>query len=199
MISADAIESGERLRVRLVDSDRFSSDDSMGVVEVEIPELVEQGESLPSDQPPIRRIDRLTPERSGMRTSGQLEWSVRFFPLWTMSQEELEKRVKDRIQMRPGEPTEADMSLPSWLQWINNYMDVPDWAEERKQRRQETIAWFTGEREREEVEAAAAPHDELRSGILQVSRESLAWIATDDSSTSINALVSLLARSGACN
>jgi hypothetical protein len=46
-------------------------------------------------------------------------------------------------------------------------MDVPDWEAERAKRREDTVAWFTGEREREEAEAAAAPTDELRSGILQ--------------------------------
>lgn len=170
LVSADAIETGERLRLRLLDSDRFSADDSMGVVEVDIPDLVEQAEFFTADQPPIRRVDQLTPERSGMRTSGQLEWSVRFCPLWAMPREELEKRVEEKMQARPGEPTEDDMVLPTWLKWINNYMDVPNWAEERAKRREETLAWFTGAREREELEASAAPHDELRSGILQVSR-----------------------------
>jgi hypothetical protein len=170
LVSADAIESGERLRLRLVDSDRFSADDSMGVVEVEIPELVEQAESFTPDQGPIRRVDMLTPERPGMKTSGKLEWSVRFCPLWTLSPEELERRIESKMHVRPGEPGAKDMALPPWLSWIERYMDVPDWEADREKRRQETIAWFTGEREREEIEAAAPPTDELRSGILQVRR-----------------------------
>ena len=162
----------------------------MGVVEVEIPELVEQAEGFTRDQQPLRRVDMLTPERPGMKTSGKLEWSVRFCPLWTLSQEELEKRIEDKVQVRAGEPTESDMSLPPWLSWIERYMDVPDWAADRERRRQATIAWFTGEREREEIEAAAPPTDELRSGILQVSLTCAYHTIADGSFTSINALVS---------
>lgn len=139
----------------------------MGVVEVDVADLVEHSEAFTPDQPPIRRVDLLTAERPGMKTSGRLEWSVRFCPLWAMPQEELEKKVVDNEDDRPGEPSASDMRLPPWLHWINKYMDTPNWEHERAKRRQDTIAWFTGEKEREEAEAAAPPSDDLRSGILQ--------------------------------
>ena len=36
LITADAVESGESLRLRVVDADRFSSDDAVGGVEEDL-------------------------------------------------------------------------------------------------------------------------------------------------------------------
>ena len=169
LVSADAIESGERLRLRMVDADRFSADDAMGAVEVELAELADTSGTTHPDDPPHRRVDPLKADRPGMRASGSLEWSVRFCPLWGIPPDQVQKRVEEMAKERIGEPTAADRNLPWWLEWMNQWMDVPDWEGERAKRRQETLAWFTGERERDGMEAALRPPEDLRSGILQVS------------------------------
>jgi hypothetical protein len=86
-----------------------------------------------------------------------------------MSEKEMHERAASEHSERKGEPTKEDMILPSWMKWMESYMDVPNWEEERKQRRQETLAWFSGEREREAMEAEVKPSEKLRSGVLQVS------------------------------
>lgn len=163
LVTADAIEAGDRLRIRVVDSDRFSADDTIGIVEMDLADLVEESMSISS---PRRRQDHLYAEKRGMKASGELDWSVRFCRLWQMPEDQKKRRVEAAREKRIGEPeiTEA----PWWLKLIQGVSaETPEWEKERSKRRKETLAWFTGETEREEIEAASRPSDELRSGILQ--------------------------------
>jgi hypothetical protein len=89
-----------------------------------------------------------------------------------MSDEEMKKRVKDMRSVRQGEPSELaiEKGMPGWLRWVQGIVErPPEWEEERKKRRKETLAWFTGEMERDEMEAALRPSEDKRSGVLQVS------------------------------
>ncbi|WVR07786.1 hypothetical protein IAU60_004829 [Kwoniella sp. DSM 27419] len=164
LISADAIEAGEKLRLRACDSDRFSADDDLGMVEVDLAELVDTHASKLH-----HRRDHLQADKPGMRSSGVLNWSVRFHPLWQMSPEEAQKRIlaarQDRVNT--GEP--PDQAHPWWMDWIEKVVDGKDqkWVRERQERRKQTMAWFTGEREHDELEAAMKPSEEMRSGVLQ--------------------------------
>ncbi len=85
-----------------------------------------------------------------MKASGILDWSIRFCPLWQMPLDP--PRVDDKC-----EPPDT------WSTWF----EKPDWERERAKRRKETLAWFTGQKERDELEAAQPPGD-LKSGVLQV-------------------------------
>lgn len=174
-MTADAVESGERLRVRLCDSDRFSADDALGVVEVDLASLVDEYTSESSSSPPARRTDDLQPERPGMRCTGQVTWSVRFCPVWQMSPEEMQKRLqRDRKDERKGDPSEEEMKAnrPWWLELVESVVDRGPgggWEEKRKERRRETLDWFVGETERDEIEAKVGASETRPSGILQVS------------------------------
>lgn len=164
-MTGDAIEAGERLRLRVCDSDRFSADDAMGVVEVDVADLVERGKDS-SNEDLDRRRDDLQAERPGMRTSGSLHWSVKFHSLWEMAPEEVEERMLQRKRQKVGEPD--NLETPWWIEYLRKWSaEVPTWAEERRQRRKDTVAWFTGEKEKDEMEASEAPSTELRSGVLQ--------------------------------
>jgi Ca2+-dependent lipid-binding protein len=165
LVTSDSIEAGERLRIRVVDSDRFSADDAMGRLEIDLADLVDQ--SIASGDQLHRRQDPLKADRPGMKTSGHLNWSVRFCPLWQMQPEEMMQRMQSiKEARRRAEP--SDLEPPWWLKMIQEIaVDKPDWENERAERRKETLAWFTGERERDEMEAAVRPSDDLRSGILQ--------------------------------
>jgi hypothetical protein len=166
LVAADAIKSGERLRLRLSDSDRFSADDSLGTVEIELAELVQAASSSGSTL--HRRSDPLEADKPGMKHAGILHWSVRFCPLWRISEEEARRRktkIKEGKACEPGSVVQ-----PWWIDWITGWIeDKPEWEKDRAERRKETVGWFTGERERDELEAAVRPNENLRSGILQVS------------------------------
>ena len=165
MVTGDAIEAGERLRLRVCDSDRFSADDAMGVVEVDLTDLVERGKDSSTEELD-RRADELQAERPGMRTSGTLHWSVKFHGMWEMAPEEVQERINERKKGIKGEPEVVE--TPWWIEKIKKLAGEPaSWSEDRKQRRQEAVSWITGEREKDEMEATEAPSDELRSGVIQ--------------------------------
>lgn len=137
----------------------------MGVVEVEIADLVERGKES-SDEELDRRVDEIQAEQPGMRTSGSLHWSVKFHSLWEMAPEEIQERMLQRKREMKGEPEKVE--TPWWIEQMKRWAgEIPTWAEERQKRRQETVAWFTGEKEKDEMEASEAPSAELRSGVLQ--------------------------------
>lgn len=162
LVTSDEIESGESLRLRICDADRFSADDAVGVVEVELADLIDQTSSLSE---PRRRTDQLQSDAPGMKVSGSLTWSVRFAPIWHMPPEELERRMVDMKAKRRGGCTD---NPPFWLDWVERIVgEKPEWVSERNERNKETLSWFTGEREKDEMEVMAKPSEEYRSGVLQ--------------------------------
>ena len=132
----------------------------MGKVEVDLIDLVERSHRHAGM---MRRTDPLAANRQGLKTSGTLAWSVQFCPMWQIPEDELEKKIA--VPPPVGEP--SAYRLPWWIDWIHDYMDVPDWEKERARRRRDTLEWFSGERERQKLEAMEAPSAERRSGVLQ--------------------------------
>lgn len=163
LVSTDEVEGGEYLRLRVSDSDRFSSDDVIGQVEVELAELID---TTSEAKAPVRRRDDIQPDRPGMRCQGTLTWSVRFVPLWQMPEKELNERMK---AIKTGRPGECDEPMPQWMHWLAEMVggEKPDWAKKREERNRQTLAWFTGAQERDALEAMAKPNEHLRSGVLQ--------------------------------
>jgi hypothetical protein len=168
LVTSDAIESGERIRLRVCDSDRFSSDDALGIVELDLADLADEASRTPHL---IRRTDELRADRPGMRAQGVLHWSVRFCGLWQLPEEEIRRRSAEaKAKKGKGEPSEVEAREPWWLGAVRRWVgDPPGWEEQRKDRRKETLEWFTGEKARDEMEAAEKPSEERRSGVLQVS------------------------------
>lgn len=151
----------------MCDSDRFSADDALGIVELDLADLVEKSEQLDGRTDIDDRHDALQPTHSGLKTAGYLDWSVRFCPLWKMSPEEIEER-RPQIHI-PKRPMPGDEDA-WWMKKMKSLLpDTPDWEQERAKERKETLAWFTGERQRDSIEAQTKPRLDLRSGVLQVS------------------------------
>jgi hypothetical protein len=177
LVTSDAIESGEKLRLRLSDSDRFSADDSLGTVEVDLASLVDETYTT-SDQL-RRRRDPLKADKPGMKHAGTLDWSIRFCKLWQMSPEDMQKRMDKVKKERPGEPVVIEQSW--WIEKLISFMEgQPSWVGPRTEKRKETVAWFTGERERDEMEAGVKPDEDLHAGILQVSAKPETQNDTDE-------------------
>ena len=134
------------------------------MVDNDLAELIEECSTM--DGSYRRHRDPLKADQPGMTTAGTLDWSVQFCPLWQMPLEEMSRRLEAKRNMQKYEP--VDLLQPWWMDWLGRFLeDKPDWESARAERRKETLAWFTGEKERDEMEAAAKPSDDLRSGILQ--------------------------------
>ncbi|BEJ11357.1 hypothetical protein CspHIS471_0107790 [Cutaneotrichosporon sp. HIS471] len=164
LVSSESIEVGEQLLLKVWDSDRFSMDDSIGQVKVDIAEIIELSERENHGYELFRRHDDLVPELPGMRAQGQIDWSVRFFPLWQIPVNEFHRRL-EAISDRRGDDDKT--VAPWWLKWLDDWIEKPEWETERAKRRKEMVDYFTGERERDEIEAAMPPTDEFPSGVLQ--------------------------------
>ncbi|WVQ72521.1 hypothetical protein IAR50_002078 [Cryptococcus sp. DSM 104548] len=165
LVTSDAIESGEILRIRSNDADRFSADDSLGVVLIDLATLIECSASNGGGLQ--RRSDAFIADRPGMRASGVLNWSVEFCPLWQMPPEEASEKLEATRQpiTTPSRPE------PSWLTWIKSLLpgDETDeeWERNRKKRREDTRAWIEGKKEREILEAELAASETRLAGILR--------------------------------
>lgn len=167
IITAEAIEAGEKLQLRICDSDRFSADDALGVVELDLADLIERAEREGGATKLEDRHDALQPTRSGLKAAGYLDWSVRFCPLWKMSPEEIEENQPQIHDDKRPVPRDDDAW---WIKTLKRLLpDTPTWEQEREKQRKETLAWFTGERARDGIEAQNRPRLDLRSGVLQVS------------------------------
>lgn len=177
LVSAEAIESGERLRLIVFDGDRWSADDSLGMVSEDLADLLGMTSNAQSSkQEMVHRDDELKPRRKGYTAKGNISWSYAFYPIWklpqdgqkeeALAQEEWEKEKhgpEDIGTGRGGQVKEPGL----FYQFLGRFKPEPlEWENERKKRRLESIAWLTGERAREAMEATQKPTLERRSGIL---------------------------------
>ncbi|ORX40705.1 hypothetical protein BD324DRAFT_647623 [Kockovaella imperatae] len=161
------LQSGEKLRLRVSDADRFSSDDSLGQVETDLADIIDRYTAKDANSLPERLNSQLVADHPGMKASGSIDWSVRFCPIWQIPQEELQQRLEKMKASRKGEPG-PNSGSSGWLMDLVNKLKLgQDWEDDRAARRHETVAWFTGEKEREEMEAAMRPPDDMRSGVFQ--------------------------------
>lgn len=179
VVSEGDVIAGEKLRLRVCDSDRVGTDDVVGVVEVDVPTLLDQ--SLSSKLKPgelMFRRDELAPERLGMKTQGSLEWSVRFFPVWKMSREQIQNTVSAFKDNGKGQP----LQTPAFMSWLDQYIEKTDWEAEKERRQKSLIKKYAAARHREEVEASLPPTTEMPSGILQftIHQADGEWCAATD-------------------
>jgi hypothetical protein len=141
----------------------------LGTVELDLAMLVDEKQS--DDNILRRRRDELQADKPGMKHAGILHWSVRFCPLWQMSEKEMNERIirlKGAQGARPG-PADSVGQL-WWIDWLSSWVeDKPEWEELRARKRKESLAWFTSELERDEMEASIGANEDLRSGVLQAS------------------------------
>ncbi|KIR34026.1 C2 domain-containing protein [Cryptococcus deuterogattii MMRL2647] len=161
--SADAIKAGEGFRICANDSDRFSADDTLGVVLLDLAELIDS-----CRQGMTHRVDHFVADRAAKNTSGTLAWSVEFCPLWQMSPQETKERLEQaRMEKEKCEPPKGAKE-PWWVRWMKDMIPGEDgWETERIKRRAETKEWLCGGKEREVWEAEVGASEERPSGILQ--------------------------------
>lgn len=190
LVPADAVETGEKLVLQVYDSDLYNSDDSLGKIEVDLTDLVQEGNEASSDGKDTRgdRRDALQPLRQGGKAKGSLTWSVRFHPVrisylpfpdasaWADGEvrfqvwrKKMEEDEDDQVASEAKPPSKEDnMAWPIWHSAAEAVLkpDPLSWEEERLKRRRESVRWLKGQRKREALEAQEKPSKEKRSGIL---------------------------------
>ncbi|KEQ75011.1 hypothetical protein M436DRAFT_42837 [Aureobasidium namibiae CBS 147.97] len=102
LVTADELDVDERLRVQLWDSDRFTADDDLGRIEMDLKELIHNKETRGKMSD---RIDGFKALHAGEGLPGKLEWSVGYFPKAHIIEEQL-KRQTERPEIRSRDALE---------------------------------------------------------------------------------------------
>ena len=92
LVTAEELNSAERLRLQLWDSDRFTADDDLGRIEVDLKELMQSENSRGKM---VDRADGFRALKAGSTMPGKLEWSVGYFPKTRIQQSQFEQQTHD--------------------------------------------------------------------------------------------------------
>lgn len=113
LVSPDELNANERLRLQLWDSDKFTADDDLGRVEIDLKELM--GNEATKNKM-CDRTDRFTGEDLEEEMPGSLEWSVGFFEKTRITDMQLQKqttnpkiRSKEEMQKYIGHLSERKL------------------------------------------------------------------------------------------
>ncbi|KAK9776985.1 hypothetical protein SCAR479_06386 [Seiridium cardinale] len=157
LVSAEELNAEEKLRVQLWDSDKWTADDDLGRVELDLKSLMQNPESHNKIQ---KREDRFTGQDPEEKMAGSLTWSVGYFSKTRIMQYQLEQqtvndqiRTKEQLRMHISETSEHKLR------------EAGKAADDDELHQQKTQDY----RELEDAMIISAPpSDEFVSGILSV-------------------------------
>lgn len=92
LVTTEELNAEERLRLQLWDSDKWTADDDLGRVEIDLKELMHNPESHNRMQ---EREDRFTGEDHSEKMAGSLQWSVGYFSKLKITDKQLEQQTVD--------------------------------------------------------------------------------------------------------
>jgi hypothetical protein len=92
LVTQEELNSEERLRVQLWDSDRLTADDDLGRIEIDLKELMKRNES---NGKMWHRTDGFKALKKGDKMPGRLEWSVGYFSKTRIQPCQLNKQTFD--------------------------------------------------------------------------------------------------------
>lgn len=90
MVTGEELDINERLRIQLWDSDRFTADDDLGRVELELQDLVRNPATVNRMQD---RVDGFIALKATDTMPGKMEWSVGYFPKVPIQDEQLAQQT----------------------------------------------------------------------------------------------------------
>jgi hypothetical protein len=92
LVTPDELDVDERLRVQLWDSDRFTADDDLGRIEMDLKELIRNPETRGKMSD---RVDGFKALHAGEGLPGKLEWSVGYYPKVHIVGEQLKRQTAE--------------------------------------------------------------------------------------------------------
>lgn len=92
LVTAEELNADERLRLQLWDSDKWTADDDLGRVEVDLKELIHSPETHNKMHD---REDRFTGQDHEERMAGSLQWSVGYFSKLKITEKQLQQQTVD--------------------------------------------------------------------------------------------------------
>lgn len=92
LVSPEELNADEKLRLQLWDSDKYTADDDLGRVEVDLKELM-HGSKTKNQM--CDREDRFMGQDAGEKMPGTLTWSVGYYAKTRITEEQLSKQTED--------------------------------------------------------------------------------------------------------
>lgn len=98
LVTAEELNADERLRLQLWDSDKWTADDDLGRVEVDLKELIHSPETHNKMHD---RDDRFTGQDHEEKMAGSLQWSVGYYSKLKITEQQLKQQtVNDTIRTK---------------------------------------------------------------------------------------------------
>ncbi|KAK5461347.1 hypothetical protein LTS15_003410 [Exophiala xenobiotica] len=157
LVTAEEVNADERLRLQLWDSDKYTADDDLGRVEVDLKELMH---SPKFKNTMCDREDRFVGEDADEKMPGTLQWQVGYFTKTTITEEQLAKQTAE-----PEIRSEADLrkKVSETAESKLREATAHDESKEIKQQKQEDYK----EREDQLMISSPPPNDYV-SGIFSI-------------------------------
>ena len=167
LVSPQEIDAGEKLRIQLWDSDRFTADDDLGRVEVTLHDLMHND----TKNQMTDREDRFTSKNLKEHMPGTLKWSVGYYSKLGITEHQLKTQTSDS-RIRTKEEMKRHISELS--QKKLREATARDESREIEQQKEQDF------KEREDAFiCASAPDDEHRSGVLSIQIHNITGLATE--------------------
>lgn len=157
LVTPEELNAGEKLRLQLWDSDKYTADDDLGRVEVDIRELMYSDKTK---NKMCDREDRFVGEDPDEKMPGSVQWSVGYFEKTKITGEQLAKQTED-----PNIKTTEDLKkqVSETAEHKLREATAQDESKEIKQQKQEDFK----EREDALIISSPPPNDHL-SGIFSI-------------------------------
>ncbi|KAI1259397.1 hypothetical protein F5Y18DRAFT_433336 [Xylariaceae sp. FL1019] len=169
LVTPEEVNAQEKLRLQLWDSDKWSADDDLGRVEVDLKSLMRNSESQNKMQD---REDRFTGEDVEEEMPGSLLWSVGYFAKTTITQQQYQEQTVNK-NIRSKEDLKQHISDAA----ENKLRESGKPADDEEVRQQKTQDY----RELEtSMIVSAPPSDEFPSGILSVQIHNITGLETQN-------------------
>ncbi|KAH6648415.1 hypothetical protein BKA67DRAFT_608929 [Truncatella angustata] len=157
LVSPEELNAEEKLRLQLWDSDRWTADDDLGRVELDLKSLIHNPESHNKIQ---KREDRFTGQDPDEEMAGSLTWSVGYFTKTRIQQYQLEQQtVDDTIRTKEQLRDHVSQLSEHKLREADKSSDDDELHQQKAQDYREL---------EDAMIISAPPSDEFPSGILSV-------------------------------
>lgn len=156
LVGPEELDAEESLRVQLWDSDKYSADDDLGRIELDLKDLMRNKDSNGKMRD---RLDPFKALEAGKGMPGRLEWSVGYFSKVRLLESQLEEQNKD-----PNVKTLEDLKQKSYEDSERKLREAAkDESGELEQLKEDD--WVNTQ---VDMISSSLPTDEFPSGILSV-------------------------------
>lgn len=155
LVSPEEINAGEKLRIQIWDSDKFSADDDLGRVEVDLQDLMHNEKSR---NRMCDREDGFVGEDTTEKMPGTLIWSVGYFAKKKITEDQL-----SRQKAHPELKTEEDVVKRAGETAERKLREAQEHQKEMKQQQAQDFKEL-----QDELMQASPPPDDYPSGIFSI-------------------------------